>query len=218
MISIIVPTYREEKIIEKFLSVLKNVLGDRKYEIIIVDDSPDDKTYLEAKKIKEVKVFHRINEIGKGSAVNFGILKAKGEDIVIIDADLEYNPKEIIPMIQKLEEYDIVTSIRKRKDPFYRGILAYLFRFAVYLVLGINFETQSGLKVMKRKIFEKIKIKTKGWAYDAELLAKAKKEGCRIGFHEIEFKRRTAAKSKIKPFFSSISMLRELLEIRKEVK
>lgn len=88
-VSIIIPAYNEEKGIA---TTIDSALGidypKNKFEIIVVDDGSKDKTYKIASKYKSniVKVFTKING-GKGTALNYGIKRAKGEFIVTMDAD-----------------------------------------------------------------------------------------------------------------------------------
>lgn len=85
-ISIIVPVFNEECIIEKTISNVKAMSYPREKEIIVVDDGSTDKTFEILKGIKSIRVFRKKNG-GRASAVNFGLKRAKGEIIVRIDAD-----------------------------------------------------------------------------------------------------------------------------------
>jgi glycosyltransferase involved in cell wall biosynthesis len=220
MISVVVPTRNEERIISKFLMVLKDALKNKKYEVIIIDDSPDKKTIRMAEKTAkknkiDLKAIHRTGgATGKGSAVDLGFKKAVGNQVVMIDADLEYDPFEIPKMLEKLDSSDLVVSVRKRKDKWYRKVLGKGFRLLTLILFRINFDTQSGLKVMKKEVAKKIDIKTKSWAWDVELIAKAKKNGFKIKTHEIEFKTRETGESKINPLKSSFEMFFDLLKLR----
>ena len=187
------------------------------YEIVIVDDSTDN-TKTIAKKILELfkikyQLFHRNNTRGKGSAVAYGIKKSKGEILVVIDADLEYHPRFITKMVKKLDEYDLVTAARIRRDPFYRRVLGGLFRTIVHLLFNISFETQSGLKVIKRSILDEIELKSKGWVWDVELIKKVMNKNGKVATHIIPYSSRELGKSKITlltPFY----MLKDLLLLR----
>lgn len=219
MLSVIVPTLNEEMIISDFLKALHDNLGGLKYEVILVDDSKNNETLdnakSAAKKLKvNLRAFHRKNEKGKGSAVFYGIKKSRGDEIAIIDADLEYDPKEIKPMLEKLKDADIVISERQRKDVFYRQLLMYLFRFLTGFLFGLWMDTQSGLKVINKKTAKKVKIKSLGWAWDVDLLYQCKKLGLKIAKHKIVFTRRKKGKSKIHPIKTSVEMFFDLLKIR----
>ncbi|MBS7657519.1 glycosyltransferase [Candidatus Bathyarchaeota archaeon] len=88
-VSLIIPAYNEEKTIGKILKNIKRMdYPKNKLEVIVVDDGSKDKTYEIAKKFrsKRVKVFTKPNG-GKSSALNFGIKKARGEFVAVVDAD-----------------------------------------------------------------------------------------------------------------------------------
>ena len=85
-VSVIIPAYNEEKVIQKTLESMVETKYPRK-EIIFVDDGSTDKTLEVAKSFKnEILVLHKENG-GKASALNYGMVYAKGEIIVVVDAD-----------------------------------------------------------------------------------------------------------------------------------
>ncbi len=101
-LSIVIPAYNEEKTIHLILDKIKAVdlIGNLEREIIIVNDCSSDntegaiQTYIQANPTLAIQYFaHEVNK-GKGAALHTGIEKAKGDFVVIQDADLEYDPKE----------------------------------------------------------------------------------------------------------------------------
>jgi len=121
-ISVIVPTYNEEENINNLIHRLKNVLtniGDN-YEIIFVLDPCTDNTeelildHLSDKRIKLIKLSRRF---GQPAATMAGINNSVGENIVIIDADLQDPPELIIDMLNKMKEgFDVVYAKRISRD------------------------------------------------------------------------------------------------------
>lgn len=220
MIDVIVPTFNEKEIITEFLTVLKKELKKEPFRVIIIDDSTDD-TILTAKKAAKklninAKLIKRKDERGKGSAVNRGLRELKSETGVIIDADLEYHPKHVLRMVKKLKNHDLITTIRIRKDPWYRRILAWFFKAIVRLLFNIPFETQSGLKVFKTKDVKLINLVSKGWVFDVELIYKLMQKGLIIGKHNITYKTRRAGKSKI-GLLTPLQMFFDLVTLRLRV-
>jgi len=222
--SIIVPTFNEEETIEEFLkkvSELKSKLKD--FELIIVDDSIDNTAKVAKKLMKKFRikgiVLKRIGKRGKGSAIRDGLKLAKGEYIVLIDADLQYPVEKIPALIEKLKEYyDIVNTRRLRKDPFYRKLLGLGFRVFVFLLFGLTIETQSTFRAFRKEVKEEIEFKADSWAWDVEFLYKAKKAGFKICSYPVIYGERKKGKSKISfnvSFITSIKMFLELLKIRK---
>ena len=218
-ISIIVPTFNEEETIKEFFKRIKEIKPQLKsLELIIVDDSIDNTAKVAKKLMKKFrikgKVLKRIGKRGKGSAIRDGLKLAKGEYIVLIDADLQYPVEKIPTLVEKLRECDIVNTRRLRKDTFYRKLLGLCFRFLVFLIFGLTIETQSTFRAFKKEVKEKIEFKANSWAWDVEFLYKAKKAGFKICSYPVIYGERKKGKSKVN-FITSIKMFLELLKIRK---
>src|SRR6266550_5093622 len=111
-ISIIIPVYNEEKTVAKLLkNVLSTKLPVKHIEYIIVDDGSTDSSVskIQSLKSKKIKLFTHKSNKGKGAAVRTGIKYATGDYIIIQDADLEYNPKDIAKLIHAIsEKYQVV--------------------------------------------------------------------------------------------------------------
>src|SRR6266446_3104731 len=101
MISIVVPVLNEEEGLQAFFDELMQVLPglSDEFEIIFIDDGSSDKS-LEilksfGKLAKNIRVFSFRRNLGKSEALTFGFVKAKGDYIVTLDADLQDKPSEI---------------------------------------------------------------------------------------------------------------------------
>ena len=223
MLSIIVPTYKEDEIIGDFIETLEsdNFIKNINHEVIIVDDSVDEKTSDRA-----VEAFHKIKfydynisahmgKTGKGQAIYRGIKEAKGNIICVIDADLEYHPKYIKNLYKTLInlELDIVVSVRKRKDAKYRKMLSKIYKLIVQLLLGLNFDTQSGLKIFKKETLKNFAPIIPGWSWDVDFLLNAKEKKYKTGFVSVPFTSRKKGESKIS-VKSSIPMFKDLLTLK----
>jgi glycosyltransferase involved in cell wall biosynthesis len=109
-ISFIIPAWNEERTLQDLVNkVLKVELPkDFNKEIIIVNDASKDKTgeIIDqlAKKFKEIKGFHNEKNSGKTQTVKNGIAKSTGDYVIIQDADLEYDPNEIVDLVNLLTE------------------------------------------------------------------------------------------------------------------
>ncbi len=104
-LSVIIPCFNEEKTIEKVIASIEDLnLVDWETEIVIVDDYSTDATRSILKKYEALHtvLYHNSNQ-GKGSAVKSGIAAADGNYLLIQDADLEYNPKEIPSLINAIK-------------------------------------------------------------------------------------------------------------------
>lgn len=127
LLSIVVPCYNEEQNIIKFIQEVKSIDISYKYEIIFVNDGSRDRTLEILKEVsvseESVKFISFSRNFGKESAMLAGLEFAKGDAIVLVDADLQH-PVQLIPeMIRKFEEgYDQVIAKRTRNgDSFFRS-------------------------------------------------------------------------------------------------
>lgn len=148
MISIVVPVYNEEESLPHFYPELVRVLRSLKkdYEIVFVDDGSKDKSFELLKKLekndKKVRLFSFRKNLGKAEALSLGFLKAKGEIVITLDADLQDQPSEIVNLLKKHEEgFDVVCGWRKyRKDAqkmkfiskVFNGILNKVFDLSIH--------------------------------------------------------------------------------------
>lgn len=119
MISIIIPTYNEKKNISKILNILKKI--KMTYEVVFVDDQSEDGTYNEIIKYKSKKIVGYLRKSLKkdlSKSVLFGIKKAKYSNILVMDCDLQHNPKYIFKMWNKykLNNFDIIIANRFYKQ------------------------------------------------------------------------------------------------------
>ena len=123
-LSIVVPMYNEEEVIELFYKETKKVVDDiskdYSYEMLFVDDGSKDKTIEKVKALREkdknVKYISFSRNFGKEAGIYAGLSNAKGDLVVLLDADLQHDPKYIKDMLKYIEEgYDTVTTMRNRK-------------------------------------------------------------------------------------------------------
>ncbi|MEW6528538.1 MAG: glycosyltransferase family 2 protein [Candidatus Micrarchaeota archaeon] len=108
-IAILIPTFNEEEGIGELIDQVRRISGD-KWTIYVVDSQSTDQT-VEIAKLKGVKIINTI-ERGKGLAINTAFQKIDDEFVVVIDADLSYDPKDIPRILEKLNKYDVVLGSR----------------------------------------------------------------------------------------------------------
>src|SRR6476661_10956651 len=105
LLSVVIPAYNEERFIGTLLDRIKAVdlapLGFA-MELIVVDDKSKDRTAEIVAAIPGVRLIRQEKNGGKGRAVRAGIAAATGELLIIQDADLEYDPRDYVPMLQAL--------------------------------------------------------------------------------------------------------------------
>lgn len=195
LVSIIVPAYKQESTIKKDIKSIHDTMIQTRwdFEILVVVDGFIDKTYEYAQTLKNerIKVFGYETNKGKGYAIRYGMARASGELISFIDSGMDINPNGISMLLEHMEWYDadiIVGSkkhpVSKVKYPFVRKIYSFGYHFLVRMLFGIKVkDTQTGLKVFRREVLEKVlpRLMIKEFAFDIELLATAK----HLGFSKI---------------------------------
>ncbi|MDI9355832.1 MAG: glycosyltransferase family 2 protein [Chitinophagaceae bacterium] len=134
-ISVVSPVYRAEKILEKLVLEIQKVMKkmDVTFEIVLVDDRSPDNSWHVMKELKEkysfLKIYRFSRNFGQHPAIMAGLTKTNAEWIVVMDCDLQDQPKEIEKLLAKATEgYDIVQARRvNRKDSFFKKLGSRLF-------------------------------------------------------------------------------------------
>ncbi len=167
MISLVIPVYNEEAIIDELLyrslATLKEI--DRPFEIIIVDDGSKDnslqKLLEHRKNDARVKVVELSRNFGHQAAFTAGIKRSKGEYTVMMDGDLQDTPELIKDMFEKMKSgsFDIVNGYRKsRTEKGFRGLMFFLFHKLFAIVIGTSdVENIGNFSMIKRDALEAMK-------------------------------------------------------------
>ena len=188
-ISVVIPLYNEEdsliELHEKIISNLENFLID--YEIIFIDDGSIDSSRSVIKNLcsssKKTKGVQFLTNYGKSMALSEGFKLAKGKIVITMDADLQDDPKEIIPLYKMITEnnYDIVSGWKKKRydSLIFKNLPSKLFNFAARLSSGISLnDFNCGIKAYKSDVIKEIEL-TSGMHRYIPVLAK------KSGFHNI---------------------------------
>ncbi len=185
-ISIVIPVFNEEKFI---IETLNNIQFQKKkfdLEIIVVDDKSTDNTLNLLKNNENLydKLIENESNLGKGNALKKGFQSSSGEIILIQDADNEYNPDQYEKLIEPFEKLnaDFVLGSRFRSEGYRRVIyfsheLANKFlTFICNLLLNKNFtDIETGYKVFKKNLVDKINIERDDFGIEIELIMKLSK-------------------------------------------
>ncbi len=190
LLSVVVPCYNEINTIGEVIARIKNSPIEKK-EIIIIDDGSIDGSREFLKKLDEeniVTLFHGNNQ-GKGAALSTGIQKAKGDVIIIQDADLEYDPQEYAKIIQPIvnNQADVVFGSRFQGAGPHRVVYFWHRIGNGFLTILSNILTDLNLsdmetcyKAFRREIIQNINIREKRFGVEPEITAKIAKTNCRI--------------------------------------
>ena len=221
MVSIVSPTYNESENIRLLIERISQVMSDREYEIIIVDDNSGDGTEAIAKQLAEkypVKVLVRNGKLGLASAILTGFEYATGNIIGVIDADLQHPPEYMLEFINDIEQEECDIAIGSRyvnggstecwsKKRLLISRLAVL--LAKPLIRGVS-DPMSGFFFLKRSVIEGIRLNPMGYKLGLEILVKGKYKNVK----EIPytFKRRKNGSSKLNnsEIISYLKLLKDL--------
>ncbi|HLB60857.1 MAG TPA: glycosyltransferase [Patescibacteria group bacterium] len=191
MLSVIVPAYRQEKTIGKTIQSLYSTLKSSRYdyEIIVVVDGTNDKTFSEAKKreTRKIKVIGYPDNSGKGYALRYGMARSHGDVVAFIDGGTDLNPASLNMLLSHFEWYkaDIMVGSKWHpvsivEYPWWRKILSKGYGFYVWMLFGLRVrDTQLGMKLFRRNVLEDVlpRLLVKKFAADIEMLAVANRLG-----------------------------------------
>lgn len=167
-LSILIPVYNEEGnlslLYEKLMTALKK--AGRPYEVIFVDDGSSDGTMEILLDLREknpnVKIVSFSRNFGQTAALSAGIDVSKGDILIPMDGDLQTDPEDILPLLQKIEEgFDVVSGWRReRKDPFLtRRLPSTLANKIISWIGGVHLHDYGcTLKAYRRDILKNIRL------------------------------------------------------------
>lgn len=164
-ISVVSPIYRAENIVEKLVDEIQKVMEPLNvtYEIILVDDRSPDNSWQVMKQLSsnfpEVKSIRLSRNFGQHPAIMAGLSFATGDWIVVMDCDLQDQPKEISKLYNKaIEGYDMVLAKRqKRKDGFFKKMSSIFFYSVFNYFSGISVNSEiANFGIYNRKVINSI--------------------------------------------------------------
>lgn len=202
MISIVVPIFNESKTIAELHKRLKNVIVQRneKYEIIFVDDGSSDETLRIAKQLVPLKLVSLQRNYGQTVAIDAGIHESSGDIIILLDADLQNDPAEILTLLKKIDEgCDVVIGRRVgREDSWQRMWFSRFANMCARVILGVPLhDFGCGFKIYRSKFIKDFHI----WGESlVSLVAVAQERGATICEAPVHFHQRASGSSKIKIF------------------
>lgn len=200
-LSVVVPVYNEEKTLPK---IIKKVLKQKEvFEIIIVDDGSSDNSTNIARSLVSPKInilCHQRN-LGKGAAVISGIKVAKGDVLIIQDADLEYDPADYLKLLQPLKDGEADFVVGNRWKEYKKMSITRLGNIYLTLLLRILFGSKlkdpySCYKAAPLKVWKSLKLTSQRFEIEAEIVAKICSLGQKVAEIPIKYYPRSYTQGK----------------------
>jgi len=222
-LSVIIPVYNE---VHNIQEILKRVQATSlASEIVVVDDNSNDGTRdllqkLDGKDSLRV-ILHDRNQ-GKGAAVRTGLHAARGDLLLIQDADLEYSPHDYPALLNPIDEgiADVVYGSRflggpRRATMFWHMIANILLTFLTNILFdAILSDMETGYKVFRREVLDGMKLRSNRFNFEPEFTAKVLKRHYRIYEVPISFNPRDYSEGKKIKFHDALDAVWTLLKYR----
>ena len=221
-LDIIIPVRNEEgnivPLIQRIDSAMKK--AEIKYNLIFIDDRSTDKTVKNLKALQvlyPIEVYTKQGKPGKAYSILEGSKYSKSENLAMIDADLQYPPEALPQMFEQLSDSGVV--IAKRTVAHGSKIRRFISKtFSTVfggLLHNLNVDVQSGMKVFKREVIEKVDAnKVTPWTLDLSLVLIARDLGLGISEVDIEFDKRINGASKVSVVRTSIEIGKNALKLK----
>lgn len=191
-VSVVLPAYRLGEQIAASMTTVAGTLPGA--QIVVVDDGSDDGTFERAQQaaatLARARVVKHPQNRGKGAALQTGAAAADGSIVVFLDGDLDLPPAQLPSLLGLFAERDadvLVGSKQARMSdgryPWKRRALSRLFSLVTRILFRLPVdETQTGLKIFRRPVLDKVfaDLRVFGYAFDLELLVRAHRAGFRL--------------------------------------
>lgn len=209
LLSVVIPVYNEVRWIAEIVRRVEAADRSRwDVEIIVIDDGSTDGTTEELRAIAartpSIRLLIQNENRGKGAALRRGFAEAKGEVLLVQDADLEYNPADYPSLLQPIVDglADVVYGSRFLGGP--HRVLYYWHSVGNWVLTNVSngftnlnlTDMETCYKVFRREVLERIQIKQDRFGFEPEVTAKVSRLGARVFEVPISYAGRTYEEGK----------------------
>lgn len=193
-LSIVIPVYNEAATILRLLSRVAAMPLEK--EIIVVDDCSEDETLDRLDTVAaahDLRVVRKDQNAGKGAALRTGFALASGDVVVVQDGDLEYDPRDIPPLIEPLAlgEVDVVYGSRyltSGGDHWFHRFGNWLLTTLSNLTTGLRLtDMETCYKAFRREVLQSFEIEQDRFGVEPEITAKVARRRYRISERPIAY-------------------------------
>ena len=234
MLSFFFPMWNEEEYISRTLSAAREAgealiaageIGE--YEIIIIDDASTDATARLADEAaasdQRIRVVHHPVNRKLGGSIKTGFAEARGDLILYTDADLPFDMKELEKACRLMRQYeaDLVSAYRfdRTGEGYIRTVYSFFYNVLVRVFFGVRIrDVNFAFKLVRARIFEHVTLKSEGSFIDAELVIRATKLGYHVVQFGVDYFARTRGVSTLSSPTVIAKILREMRELRSELR
>jgi len=224
-VSVLMPVFNERWTIERAIDQVANAeVTSASWELIVIDDGSDDGTadILQGREWPpNVRILRHERNRGKGAALRTALAEARGLYATVMDADLEYSPADLAPLLEPLRNggADAVFGTRG-----FQAHSAYSFWYVVgnrAVTFAANLlynswvsDIMTGHKALRTELFRSLKLREPGFAIEAEITARLLRRGIRIYEVPVTYRARTREEGKKLTALDGLRVIRALLRCR----
>ncbi|MGB9736369.1 MAG: glycosyltransferase family 2 protein [bacterium] len=233
-ITVFYPMYNEELYIKRAVEAAREVcdlmlkIGEiPDYEILLIDDASKDATGRIADELaagdSRIRVIHHEKNRGLGGALKTGFYNAKMDVILYSDIDLPFDMMELKKAYRLMRYYeaDIVAAFRfdRTGEGLRRLIYSYVYNSLIKLIFHLRVkDVNFSFKLVRKEVFNYVKLKSEGSFIDAELLIKAQRYGFKIIQFGTNYFPRTRGISTLSSSSVILKIIKEMLSLYPEIK
>ena len=231
-LSVLVPVYNEERTLEEVVRRVCAVQLSK--EIILVDDGSKDRSREILARLKDqserandplnqIKVFFQPENQGKGAAIKTAISHVTGDVVIVQDADLEYDPKDYLSLIEPIQDgsADVVYGTRfagggaHRVLFFWHSLGNRTLTLLSNMLTNLNLsDMEVGYKVFRAEVLKGIELKSNRFGFEPEITIKLAKKRCRFYEVPISYHGRTYEEGKKITWKDGVAALYYMIRFR----